>query len=47
MKIPDKITISVDCKYKIGLWDAIKLRIAGKNYQVVAREIIKKLESRK
>lgn len=33
------VTVCVQMKYVIGFWDAIKLRLAGKNYQVIAQEI--------
>jgi hypothetical protein len=41
------VTMNVEVKYKISFWDALKLRIAGKNYQTVAKEIIKTLKKGK
>ena len=38
------LPVVVEIKYKISLWEAIKLRIAGKGYELVAKEIMKRLE---
>lgn len=39
------ITINVELKYKLTFWDAIKLRMAGKNYKIIAEAVMKALES--
>jgi len=46
MRNGNKISVVVEIEYKISLWEAIKLRIAGSGYEVVAKEIMKRLEER-
>lgn len=43
-EIIGKIKISVDTN--ISLWQAIKLRIAGKNYEPIVREISEQIKKR-
>jgi len=40
------LMIKVKFNYEISLWQAIKLRIAGKNYRVVADEVLKLIKER-
>jgi hypothetical protein len=39
----DKLKVQIEVYAKISLWQAIKLRIAGKNYKDVVEELLKKL----
>lgn len=40
------IIVNVELKYKISLWAAIKLRIAGPNYKMVAEAVIAAIKER-
>ncbi len=37
---PSTVTVTVEIQYKISLWQAIKLRIAGEAYKHVAEEVL-------
>jgi hypothetical protein len=48
MKLSDDLEVlklKVKVKFSITLWEAIKLRIAGKAYNVIADEVIKRLQA--
>ena len=38
------VTLKLNCK--LSLWQAIKLRIAGKNFKIIAEEILKEMKEK-
>jgi len=45
-EIVGKVHVVVKINTGITLWQAIKLRLAGKNYEPIAREIAEAIKSR-
>ena len=41
-----KVKVIVDVRYQITFWQALKLRLAGKNYKYVAEELIHELKEK-
>ena len=38
------VTLKVNCE--LSFWQAIKLRLAGKNFKIIAEEILKELKTK-
>lgn len=43
MNMNTKLVVTVELDYKISLWQAIKLRIAGKNYTPFAESVLQEI----
>jgi hypothetical protein len=43
---PLELKVKISVEYKISFWQAIKLRIAGKAYQEITKEIIKQIKKK-
>lgn len=39
----DNLTVTLEVKYKITLWEAIKLRISGENFRPIVEEVLKSI----
>lgn len=44
-KIEKTITVHIEPRFKLSLWDAIKLRIAGNNYKPLVEKMLVEMEN--